>query len=115
MTSSSLSAGSTLTTLGADMNVLPGCLADRFAGGVDDWGDLFFYDRGDSGDLMVGVCYFVVGLDGSGLFDLSFELLLFGLVPGSDDIHVAVGVGPLASAIVEYILIVSELNQQLFP
>jgi hypothetical protein len=83
MTSVSLSAGSTLTTLGGAIGCfLRRCLADRFAGGVDDGGDLFFDNRAETGEC-TGFCDLIVGLDGSGLLDLAFELLLLGLVLGN--------------------------------
>jgi hypothetical protein len=70
MTSVSRLPGSTLTTLGADTGL-----------GLLLGDDLFFGDLAEAADL-VGAGYLVVGVDGSGLLDLPFELLLFGLVLG---------------------------------
>jgi len=71
MTSVSLFAGSTLTTFGADTGF-----------GLLLGSDLFFGDLADAGDL-IGGSQLIVGLDRSCLSDLSFELLLFGLVLGN--------------------------------
>jgi hypothetical protein len=70
MTSVSRLPGSTLTTTGADTGL-----------GLLLGDDLFFGDLAEAADL-VGAGYLVVGVDGSGLLDLPFELLLFGLVLG---------------------------------
>lgn len=70
MTSVSLFPGSTLTTLGADTGL-----------GLLLGDDLFFGDCADADDL-AGIGLLVVDINGSGLLDLAFELLLFGLVLG---------------------------------
>jgi hypothetical protein len=71
MTSVSRLPGSTLTTTGADTGL-----------GLLLGDDLFFGDRAEAADL-VGLGYLVVDVDGACLLDLSFELLLFGLVLGT--------------------------------
>ena len=72
MTSVSRLPGSTLTTTGADTGL----------GLLLLGGDLFFGDRAEAADL-IGLGYLVVDVDGACLLDLSFELLLFGLVLGA--------------------------------
>jgi hypothetical protein len=71
--------GSTATTFGA--GGVDGALDTGFGLLLGSW-DLFFGDRAEAADR-VGFGRLVIDVDGAGLLDLAFELLLFGLVLGN--------------------------------